>query len=72
MFVFRCEAADFRKVSGCQLNGSLADLLVPLADTPAASIAASGCGLSGTVPNLIEISVRFWLVVWNMTFIFPY
>ena len=56
--VFRCKAEDFHKVSGCQLNGSLADLLVPLADTPATSIAASGCGLSGAVPNLIEMSVR--------------
>lgn len=51
-------ALQILNVSGCQLNGSLADLLVPLADTPATSIAASGCGLSGAVPNLIEMSVR--------------
>ncbi|CAK9004781.1 unnamed protein product, partial [Durusdinium trenchii] len=39
-------------VSGCPLNGHVENLLLPLAGSGLAMIAASGCGLSGAVPDI--------------------
>ncbi|CAE7618200.1 ESAG8C [Symbiodinium sp. CCMP2592] len=39
-------------VSRCLFRGTVAQLLVPLAETPLASIAAAGNGLQGDMPNL--------------------
>ena len=40
------------EVSGCQLNGALEDLLLPLADTALSVLLASHAGLDGAMPNL--------------------
>ncbi|CAE7391857.1 RLK7 [Symbiodinium natans] len=45
-------------VRRCPLNGSVAQLLLPLAATPIASLAASGCGLHGEVPALDMMQVQ--------------
>ena len=41
------------EVSGCPLNCSIAQLLLPLAGTPVTSIAAARCGLTG---NMVDLS----------------
>ena len=40
------------KVSGCALNTTAAELLVPLAAAPLETLAAAGSGLHGPLPNL--------------------
>ncbi|CAK9045516.1 unnamed protein product [Durusdinium trenchii] len=42
-------------VSGCSLNGTVSDLLLPLARTPLSKIVASRCNLHGDVPQLDAI-----------------
>ena len=43
------------EVSGCPLNASLKDLLIPFANTPLATIAASNASLTGEVPDLAAV-----------------
>ena len=44
------------EVSGCQLNASVRDFLLPLANTPLSTIAASSAGLTGDVADLAGIT----------------
>ncbi|CAE7552411.1 RLP42, partial [Symbiodinium necroappetens] len=44
-------ALERLNVSGCPLNGTAAELLVPLAGTPLQSLAAARSGLRGELPN---------------------
>ena len=43
-------------MSGCQLNISLHQLLVPLAATPITTLSAANCGLTGEMPNLHSLT----------------
>ena len=51
--VFRCAIPIWElEVAGCGLHGSIQQLLLPLAATPAGNILASGCHIFGQMPSL--------------------
>eukprot|EP00438_Fugacium_kawagutii_P007171 Skav209290 [mRNA] locus=scaffold251:143985:147448:+ [translate_table: standard] len=57
-------------VSGCQLNGPIADLLLPFAASGISRISASGCNLTGEVPNIAEMKAKvddFEFTAWRST-----
>ena len=45
-------------MSSCSLNGSVAELLLPLAATPITRLSAADCGLHGELPALNALAVR--------------
>ena len=42
-------------MSGCPLNATVKDLLIPLANSPLATIVASSAGITGEVPDLSDL-----------------
>lgn len=47
------------EVSGCQLNGSVADLLLLFAASGISRLTASGCDLAGEVPNIAAMKLGY-------------